>query len=102
MKCPKCGKVMFKLENGKYICSPECKTIIKQNKAKNKRIINLLFDDYQKFKVKFTFKGSDKVHTEIIPIDEEYGVVPGAFRELNKRYNNKVDHVLDFELIEEN
>lgn len=61
----------------------------------------MLYDDDRKFKVKFTLIGSDKVHTEIIPIDEEYGVVPGAFWELNRRYNNKVDHVLDFDLIEE-
>jgi len=60
----------------------------------------MLYDD-RKFKVEFTLIGSDKVHTEIIPIDEEYGVVPGAYRELNKKYNNKVDLVLDFDLIEE-
>ena len=53
------------------------------------------------FKVKFTLIGSDKVLTETLRLDEEYGVVPGAFRELNKKYNNKVDHVLDFDLIEE-
>ena len=25
MKCPKCGKTLLKLENGTYICGPDCK-----------------------------------------------------------------------------
>lgn len=27
MKCPKCGKVLMKINNGNYICSPDCKYV---------------------------------------------------------------------------
>ena len=53
------------------------------------------------FKVVFSLKGSEKTHTEMLRLDEEYGAVPDAFRILNKKYNNKVEHILDVDLIEE-
>ena len=38
MKCPKCGKVLQKTENGKYICTPNCKMIYSEKELKDMKI----------------------------------------------------------------
>ena len=36
MKCPKCGTTLVKSNDGKYLCTPECKSIYDEKDLKEK------------------------------------------------------------------
>lgn len=47
MRCPKCGKVLAKTNNGSYICSPDCKYVsLNQNYTNDKQMTND-YEDYE-------------------------------------------------------
>ena len=50
MKCPKCGKELLKLENGKYICTPDCKMSYSEKELKDIQDIKMLNEDLEIWK----------------------------------------------------
>ena len=39
MKCPKCGKVLMKTNDGSYICSPECGGVYSEQDLRDAQMI---------------------------------------------------------------
>ena len=38
MKCPKCGTTLAKSNDGKYLCTPECKSIYDEKDLEENKI----------------------------------------------------------------
>lgn len=50
MKCPKCGKVLMKTNDGSYICDFDCKYIFNPCKKEKKMVIKPKFNIGDKFR----------------------------------------------------
>jgi phage FluMu protein Com len=47
MRCPKCGKVLAKTNDGSYVCTPDCKYVFDSCKtAKNSNKLNDMIDEF--------------------------------------------------------
>lgn len=47
MRCPKCGKVLAKTNDGSYVCTPDCKYVFDScKKAENSNELNEIIDKF--------------------------------------------------------
>ena len=45
MKCPKCGTTLAKSNDGKYLCTPECKSIYDEKDLEENKIYQTTYPD---------------------------------------------------------